>query len=257
MHVSGDNVIVVIGGDDHYKDESEEEQSVISRWAWRKIAHCQFKEEFIDGRKSFVFSWAKKHRPIHEEALLHYFDPDKKGQKFEYQPKPKQGGSRKPAESLSPRSPWHKAQSMDEQRGEDRSFSRSNSVGQKGQDTSFSRTKSTEQRGEEGLLLRAYSVGPKGKDTLFSGTNIAGQRGEDGSPGYFNSAEEKTDESSFLPFNSSSAEQRREDSLKREHKTAQSTRVTKPRRNVAVEVPEQSSISCETQSGGNKYFDYV
>ena len=42
--------------------------------------------EEIDGRKSFVFSWNKKHRVIHEEALLHYFDPSKKGQKFEYQP---------------------------------------------------------------------------------------------------------------------------------------------------------------------------
>ena len=40
----------------------------------------------MDGRKSFVFSWNKKHREIHEEALLHYFDPSKKGQKFEYQP---------------------------------------------------------------------------------------------------------------------------------------------------------------------------
>ena len=77
---------MVIGGDDNYKDEVEEEQSVVSRWAWRKIARSQFKEEFIDGRKSFVFSWNKKHRMIHEEALLHYFDPSKKGEKFEYQP---------------------------------------------------------------------------------------------------------------------------------------------------------------------------
>ena len=41
----------------------------------------------MDGRKSFIFSWNKKHREIHEDALLHYFDPSKKGQKFEYQPK--------------------------------------------------------------------------------------------------------------------------------------------------------------------------
>jgi len=79
-------VIVVIGRDDNYKNETEEEQSVISRWAKRKIARSQFSEEFIDGRKSFVFSWNKKHKAIHEEALLHYFDPNKKGQKFEYQP---------------------------------------------------------------------------------------------------------------------------------------------------------------------------
>ncbi|XP_078380087.1 uncharacterized protein LOC144663028 [Oculina patagonica] len=86
LQATGEKVIVVIGGDDNYKNEIEEEQSVISRWAWRKIAHSQVKEEFIDGRKNFVFSWNKKHRAIHEEALLHYFDPNKKGLKFEYQP---------------------------------------------------------------------------------------------------------------------------------------------------------------------------
>ena len=49
----------------------------------------------MDGRKSFVFSWNKKHREIHEEALLHYFDPSKKGQKFEYQP-PQEPSSQTP-----------------------------------------------------------------------------------------------------------------------------------------------------------------
>jgi len=49
----------------------------------------QFNEEYLDGRKSFIFSWNKQHREIHEEALLHYFDPSKKGQKFKYQSKPK------------------------------------------------------------------------------------------------------------------------------------------------------------------------
>jgi len=78
----------VIGGDDQYRDEDEEELTVISRWARRKVA-SQFNEECLDGRKSFIFSWNKQHREIHEEALLHYFDPSKKGQKFEYQPKPK------------------------------------------------------------------------------------------------------------------------------------------------------------------------
>lgn len=39
----------------------------------------------MDGRKSFVFSWDEKHRPIHEEALKHFFDPSKNGEKFEYQ----------------------------------------------------------------------------------------------------------------------------------------------------------------------------
>ena len=37
-------------------------------------------------KKSFIFSWNTKHTAIHEEALLHYFDQRKKGQKFEYQP---------------------------------------------------------------------------------------------------------------------------------------------------------------------------
>jgi len=77
----------VIGGDEHYTDEDERDRTVISRWARRKVA-SQFDEEYLDGRKSFIFSWNKQHREIHEEALLHYFDPRKKGQKFEYQPKP-------------------------------------------------------------------------------------------------------------------------------------------------------------------------
>ena len=80
-------MLIVIGGDDHYTDEDEEERTVISRWARRKVA-SQFNEEYLDGRKSFIFSWNKQHRQIHEEALLHYFDPRKKGRKFEYQPKP-------------------------------------------------------------------------------------------------------------------------------------------------------------------------
>ena len=80
--------MIVIGGDDQYRGEDEEERTVISRWVRRKVA-SQFKEEYLDGRSSFIFSWNKHHREIHEEALLHYFDPSKKGKKFEYQPKPK------------------------------------------------------------------------------------------------------------------------------------------------------------------------
>ena len=82
------NVLLVIGGDDQYSNEDEKERTVISRWAQRKVAP-QFNEECLDGRRSFIFSWNKQHREIHEEALLHYFDPSKKGKKFEYQPKPK------------------------------------------------------------------------------------------------------------------------------------------------------------------------
>ena len=51
----------------------------------------------MDGRKSFIFSWNQKHREIHEEALRHFFDSRKKGQKFEYQPK-----RRLPPKSLTP-----------------------------------------------------------------------------------------------------------------------------------------------------------
>ena len=80
----GGNVIIVIGGDDNYKKEEEEERSVISAWA-RRIVRVQFNEEYLDGRKSFVFSWHKKHRQIHVEALIHFFDPDKNGEKFKYQ----------------------------------------------------------------------------------------------------------------------------------------------------------------------------
>ena len=81
-------MLIVIGGDDQYKGEDERERAVISRWARRKVA-SQFSEEYLDGRKSFIFSWDKQHMEIHEEALLHYFDPSKKGQKFVYHPKPK------------------------------------------------------------------------------------------------------------------------------------------------------------------------
>ena len=80
--------MIIIGGDDQYRDEDEEERTVISRWARRKVA-SQFNEEYLDGRKSFIFSWNKQHREIHEEALLHYFDPNMKGLKFQYHPKPK------------------------------------------------------------------------------------------------------------------------------------------------------------------------
>ena len=74
--VTGGKVLVVIGGDDNYKD-SEKQGSFLSRWARRKVS-SQFREEYLDGGQSFIFSWDDGHRPIHEEALLHYFDPHKK-----------------------------------------------------------------------------------------------------------------------------------------------------------------------------------
>ena len=82
---SAENVIIVIGGDDNYTNGDEEDQFVISRWAKRKIS-SQFSEEFLDGRKGFIFSFNKKHRPIHEEALTHFFDSSKKEQRFVYHP---------------------------------------------------------------------------------------------------------------------------------------------------------------------------
>ena len=84
LSLVGGNVIIVIGGDDNYKNEEQEERSVISPWA-RRIVCVQFNEEYLDGRKSFVFSWGKKHRKIHVEALMHFFDPDKNGEKFKCQ----------------------------------------------------------------------------------------------------------------------------------------------------------------------------
>lgn len=86
--VTGDKVLIVIGGDDCYKDANEEDTAFISRWAKRRIS-SQFSEELIDGRKSFIFSWDQEHRAIHEEALVHFLDERKRGEKFEYQPKGK------------------------------------------------------------------------------------------------------------------------------------------------------------------------
>ena len=99
--IQDDKVLIVIGGDNSYKDTDEEDRFVISRWARRKVA-SQFGEEYLDGRQSFIFSWDKYYREIHEKALLHYFDPSKTGEKFEYQPKPKP--SPKPVPQLKPQS---------------------------------------------------------------------------------------------------------------------------------------------------------
>ena len=82
----GDNVIIIIGGDDNYRDEDEESKEFISRWAKRKIS-SQFNDEYMDGRKGFILSWNKEHREIHEEVLRHFLDPSKRGTKFEYKPK--------------------------------------------------------------------------------------------------------------------------------------------------------------------------
>lgn len=85
LEKTGNKVLIVIGGDSYYQNEDEEARSVISRWAKRKVA-SQFREEYLDGRQSFIFSWNKKHRPIHEQAMRHFLDPSKRGFKFEYTP---------------------------------------------------------------------------------------------------------------------------------------------------------------------------
>ncbi|KAM7448071.1 hypothetical protein ABFA07_003809 [Porites harrisoni] len=81
---SADNVLVVIGGDKKYANSEEKQNKFISQSAFSAIK-TQLQMKFIDGRQSFIFSWDDSHRPIHEEALLHYFDPSRRGQKFEHQ----------------------------------------------------------------------------------------------------------------------------------------------------------------------------
>ena len=83
--LSDNKVLIVIGKDTYYQNKDEKARSVISRWAKRKVA-SQFGEEYLDGRQSFIFSWNEKHRLIHEEAMRHYLDPEKRGSKFEYTP---------------------------------------------------------------------------------------------------------------------------------------------------------------------------
>ena len=87
QNVLGNKTFVVIGGDDNYKGRDEEDSRVLSRWARRKIM-SQFTEDFLDGSTSFVFSWGEKHRPIHEEALLHLLLPGSRGKKFVPKPRP-------------------------------------------------------------------------------------------------------------------------------------------------------------------------
>ncbi|XP_022804655.1 uncharacterized protein LOC111341880 isoform X2 [Stylophora pistillata] len=86
LKATGERVIVVIGADDNYNDAAEEQRSLLSRWARRKVS-SQFNEEFMDGSKGFILSWNKAHRVIHEEALQHFLDPSKKNHKFVLQKK--------------------------------------------------------------------------------------------------------------------------------------------------------------------------
>ncbi|XP_068685023.1 uncharacterized protein [Montipora foliosa] len=80
-------LLIVIGGDEKYESKQEEEKEFISNCVLKKIGLPHFQRELWDGRKNFMFSWNKKHRPIHEEAMMHSLDPRKRGQKFVCQKK--------------------------------------------------------------------------------------------------------------------------------------------------------------------------
>ena len=49
---------ISIGGDDNCKDDNEENREVISSSA-KEEASSQFGREYLDGRKSFIFSCKK------------------------------------------------------------------------------------------------------------------------------------------------------------------------------------------------------
>jgi len=83
---SGGNLIIIICGDKKYKDEEEENRAVFSQWAWKNIS-TQCCWEYLDRSQVFMFSWNETHRKIHEEALIHFLDPSKKGEKFVPQPR--------------------------------------------------------------------------------------------------------------------------------------------------------------------------
>ena len=51
--LSGGDVIIIIGGDNKYKGEDEEEREVISRWAKRKIPHSLAKSVLMVERASY------------------------------------------------------------------------------------------------------------------------------------------------------------------------------------------------------------
>ena len=166
----GGKVIVIIGGDDNYRSEDEKDRVIISRWAWRKIS-SQFRDEFLDGRKSFIFSWNKQHREIHEEALLHFFEPSKEGQKFEYQPKLKQPESGKSAQSSTERNPVQKYQSMVERRGEGIKSSGSFSAEQRRGKFSGGHSRSADETREYSLFSRHNIAEQTRDDHLFGGTS--------------------------------------------------------------------------------------
>ncbi|XP_048587986.1 uncharacterized protein LOC5499655 [Nematostella vectensis] len=85
LNATENQVLIVIGGDDNYKTQEERDTSVLSQWARGKVS-SQFLEEYMNGSRSFIFSWDEHHHPIHEEALQHFLDPSKTD---EFVPKPR------------------------------------------------------------------------------------------------------------------------------------------------------------------------
>eukprot|EP00058_Branchiostoma_floridae_P026005 XP_002611495.1 hypothetical protein BRAFLDRAFT_63870 [Branchiostoma floridae] len=74
--VSNGHVLVVIGGDEK---SSEADRKVVSNWVRYKVA-SQFEDEYLDGRRGFVFSWGKSYYPVHEEAFQQYLRAIRRGQ---------------------------------------------------------------------------------------------------------------------------------------------------------------------------------
>ena len=75
-------MISVIGGDENYKNSTEEQTTFLPRWASRKVS-SQFGGRFLDGRKG----WDTDPRPIHDEVMLHFFYLKKNEKKFVPEPK--------------------------------------------------------------------------------------------------------------------------------------------------------------------------
>ncbi|XP_066287405.1 uncharacterized protein [Branchiostoma lanceolatum] len=65
---SNGRVLVVIGGDEK---SSAADTKVVSDWVRYKVA-SQFEDEYLNGRRGFVFSWGKSYYPVHEEAFQQY-----------------------------------------------------------------------------------------------------------------------------------------------------------------------------------------
>ncbi|KAI8513755.1 hypothetical protein Bbelb_080790 [Branchiostoma belcheri] len=89
LEAAQERVVVVIGGDDRYK-AGEQDTSVLSTWAYHKIA-AQFDDTYLDGRRGFVFSWDQRHNPVHEGALGSYLRAilsDKPGLEEPFKPSP-------------------------------------------------------------------------------------------------------------------------------------------------------------------------